>query len=101
MLRFLVRALGLVALASAFAAAVMDGARSIANNTLSWTPLGATLARLAPAKFEQLPAAAAKIHPKLWDPVLIDVLWAPTSVALAVVGIALMALASLGRGRRL
>jgi hypothetical protein len=100
MLRFLVRALGLVALAAAFASAVIDGARSIANNALSVTPLGAALARLAPAKMEQLPALAAKIHPKLWDPVLIDVLYVPTSVALAVVGIALMALASLGRERR-
>jgi hypothetical protein len=100
MLRFFVRALGLFALAAAFASAVRDGAYSIANNNLRWEPLGTTLARLAPAKMEQLPAAAAKIHPKLWDPVLIDVLWAPTSVALAVIGIALMALASLGRGRR-
>jgi hypothetical protein len=33
--------------------------------------------------------------------VLIDILYIPTSVALAVVGIALMALASLGRERRL
>jgi hypothetical protein len=99
-LRFLVRALGLLALAAAFATAVWDGAHSIANNTLSWTPLGATLARLAPASMEQLPAWSAKIHPKLWDPVLIDSLWVPTSAALAAVGIALMALASLGRGRR-
>src|SRR4051812_48799631 len=99
MLRFLARALGLLALAAAFAAAVWDGAHSIANNTLSWTPLGSALARLAPAKMEQLPALAGKIHPKLWDPVLIDILWVPTSVALAVLGIALMGLAALGRGR--
>jgi len=100
MLRFLARALGLLALAAAFAAAVWDGAHSIANNALLWTALGTTLAQLAPAKFEQLPEQAAKIHPKLWDPVLIDLLWVPTSVALAGIGIALMALASLGRGRR-
>jgi hypothetical protein len=93
-LRFLVRAIGLLALAGAFAAAIMDGARSIANNALSLTPLGASLARLAPAKFEQLPALAAKIHPKLWNPVLIDTLYVPTSVALAVVGILLVAASS-------
>ena len=54
MLRFLLRALGLVALAGAFAAAVMDGARSIANNALSLAPTGAALARLAPARIAQL-----------------------------------------------
>src|SRR5690349_18847302 len=94
MLRFLTRALGLILLAGAFAAAVMDGARSIANSAWSMTPLGTTLAHVAPAKSAQLPALAAKIHPKLWDPVLIDILWAPTSVVLAVVGVALVALAS-------
>jgi hypothetical protein len=91
--RFLVRLIGLIALAGAFAAAVMDGARSIANDALSITPLGAALARLAPAKFEQLPALAAKIHPKLWDPVLLDLLYIPAAVALAVVGIILVAIA--------
>ena len=93
MFRFLVRAIGLIALAGAFAAAVMDGARSIANDTLSITPLGSMLARLAPAKFEQLPALAAKIHPKLWDPVLLDALYVPAAVALAVIGIVLVAIA--------
>jgi len=99
-LRFLVRAIGLVALAGAFAVAVMDGARSIANNALLVTPLGVSLARLSPAKFEQLPALAAKIHPKLWDPVLIHALYVPTCVALAIVGIMLVTIASSTRGSR-
>ena len=99
MLRFLARALGLVALAGAFSAAVVDGARSIANSTLSLTPLGSALAALAPAKFAALPAAAARINPKLWDPVLIDVLYVPTSAVLAALGILLVALASAGRRR--
>ena len=100
MLRFLARALGLVALAGAFAAAAVDGARSIANNDWSMTPLGAALGRVAPAKLAALPALAGRISPKLWDPVLIDVLYVPTSVALAVLGIALMALGASGRQRR-
>ncbi len=97
MLRFLVRALGLIALAGAFVAAVMDGARSIANSTLSLSPLGAALAALAPAKFAALPAQVARLNPKLWDPVLIDALYVPTSAALALAGVALMAL---GAARR-
>jgi hypothetical protein len=99
MLRFCVRALGFIALAWAFAAAVMDGARSIANSAVLLTPLGATMARLAPDRFQQLPLLAARIHPKLWDPVLIHILYVPTFVALAVVGLALTALAPPQRGR--
>ncbi len=97
MLRFLARTLGLLALVGAFAAAVVDGARSIANNAWSLTPLGAALGRIAPAKLAALPALASRISPKLWDPVLIDVLYVPTSLVLAALGIALMALGSAGR----
>jgi hypothetical protein len=100
MLRFLARTLGLLALVGAFAAAVVDGARSIANNDWSMTPLGATLGRVAPAKLAALPALAGKVSPKLWDPVLIDVLYLPTSIALAVLGIAFMALGASGRRRQ-
>ena len=100
MLRFFVRAFGLLALAGAFALAIMDGARSLANSAVSLTPLGSSLARLSPAKFEQLPALASKISPKLWDPVLLDLLWVPTSAVLAVVGVLLMALAAPRRERR-
>ena len=99
MLRLLVRALGFVALAWAFAAAVMDGARSIANSTVLLTPLGSTIARLAPERFQELPSLAARIHPKLWDPVLIHILYIPTFIVLAVVGLALTALAPPQRGR--
>ena len=100
MLRFLVRALGFLALAGAFVLGVEDGARSLANGEVSLQPLGASLARLAPQKFQQLPALAAHIHPKLWDPVLIDVLWLPTSAALLILGALLAGLASPRRARR-
>ena len=100
MLRFLLRALGLAALAGAFAAAVMDGARSIANGALALSPTGTALARLAPAKITAYSTWAQKSHPKLWDPVLLDLLWVPTCVTLALLGILLMALGSTGRARR-
>ena len=89
MLRFWLRALGLLALAGAFAAAVMDGASSLVNDAVSLTSLGAALAQLAPAKFEQLPALVGKSHPWLWDPVLLHLLYVPVSLALAVLGVAL------------
>ena len=100
MLRFLIRALGFLALAGAFVLAVEDGARSLANGAVMLQPLGGSLARLAPQKFQQLPALAAHIHPKLWDPVLIDVLWIPTSAALLLLGAMLAALSSPRRARR-
>jgi hypothetical protein len=98
-LRFLIRALGFLALAGALVVAVEDGARSLANGALSLQPLGGSLARLAPQKFSQLPAIVSHVSPKLWDPVLIDVLWLPTSASLLVVGAVLAALASPRRSR--
>jgi len=92
-LRLLFRLTGLISLAGAFAAAVIDAARTLANGRLEWTPAGVTLDRLFPAKFEALPALAARIHPKLWDPVLLTILWSPTALILAVVGLLLLALA--------
>ncbi len=91
MLRLLFRLVGLLTLAAAFAAAVIDGARTLADQQLEFTPLGATLGYVLREKFAALPTLAARIHPKLWDPVLLSLLYAPTFLALAVVGVALMA----------
>lgn len=92
MLRLLFRLIGLLSLAGAFAAAVIDAARTLANQQLEITPAGVTLATLFPSKFQALPALAAKIHPKLWDPVLVTMLWTPTALILAVIGFLLLAL---------
>ncbi len=91
-LRLLFRLIGLLTLAAAFAAAVIDGARTLADQQLEFTPLGVTLSYVLRDKFAALPALVAKIHPKLWDPVLLSVLYSPTFLALAVIGVALMAL---------
>ena len=90
MLRLLFRLLGLLTLAGAFAAAVIDGARTLADQQLELTPLGATLGFVLRDKFAALPALVGKIHPKLWDPVLLSVLYVPTFLALAILGAALM-----------
>jgi hypothetical protein len=91
-LRLLFRFLGIVTLAGAFAAAVIDGARTLADQKLEMTPLGATLGYVLRDKFAALPALVAKINPKLWDPVLLSVLYAPTFLALALIGVVLMIL---------
>jgi len=90
-LRLLFRGIGLLTLAGAFAAAVLDGARTLADQRLEFTPLGLTLAALSPTKFATLPALAAKIHTKLWDPVLVTVMYIPTFFILVVIGLALIA----------
>jgi hypothetical protein len=77
-------------LAGAFAAAVIDGARSLADQKLTLTPLGNALGSQFPAKMAALPALARKIHPLLWDPVLLWVLYRPTFVDLAVLGLVFM-----------
>lgn len=100
MLRWLFRAIGLFCLAGAFAAAVLDGASSIADQKLVLTPLGVTLATAFPAKFPLLPALARKVHPLLWDPVLLSALYVPTSVALAVVGTVLFVFSRARSARR-
>ncbi len=81
---------GLLALAGAFAAAVLDAARTVADQRLEFTPGGRTLATLFPTEFAELPALAGRIHPKLWDPVLVSMLYAPTALDLMLIGAALI-----------
>ena len=91
MLRWVVRALGLLLLASAFAAAVMDGARSLADQQVALTSMGAALGRMFPAKMAVLPALVGKLHPWLWDPVVLSILYVPAFLDLAVLGLVVMA----------
>ena len=89
--RLLFRFVGLILLAGAFAAAVIDGARSLAAQQVVLTPMGATLAYAFPSKFPLLqPFVEKRLHPLLWDPVLLDILSAPAFLDLAVLGFALI-----------
>src|SRR5580698_1831896 len=90
-MRLIGRFIGLALLAGAFAAAVIDGARSIAASHLTLTPLGATLFWAFPNKMPLLqPFVERQIHPLLWNPVLYNVLLAPSWAALGVAGFALL-----------
>ena len=65
-------------LAAGFAAVVIDGARSIASNTLVLTSFGETLAQLAPAKYPLWQAAIEKKFGAFaWDPVATTLLALP------------------------
>lgn len=90
MLRFLARVLGLLLLAAGFVGLVVDATRSIANETVSFTPLGDVAAMLLPRAFPTLPATVGGIHPALWDPVLVSLFLVPAAVAGVVLGALLL-----------
>ena len=88
MIRWLLRIIGLACLAGAFAAAIIDGARSIGAGQVILTPAGATAYWIAPKKMPLLEPFLAKHGASvLWDPVIVDVLMVPTWAALAVLGL--------------
>jgi hypothetical protein len=95
--RLFARVLAFLMIAGAFAAAVIDGARSIGADQLSLTPLGTTLFWAMPAKFPLLqPLIERKFGQFAWDHLLFIFLMAPTFVVLALAGALLLYLA---RGR--
>jgi hypothetical protein len=90
-MRFIGRLIGLALLAGAFAAAVIDGARSIAASHILLTSLGATLYWAFPNKMPLVqPFIERQIHPLLWNPILYNILLAPTWAVLGVVGFVLI-----------
>jgi hypothetical protein len=89
-MRFLARIIGLIALAGAFAAAVIDGARSIAIGDCALTSTGAALYWLSP---KALAGVQASVENRLgawaWNDVLVRVLFAPAFITLAILSLAL------------
>lgn len=91
-MRLLFRLLGLLCLAAAFAALIVDGTTSVAANRIELHPLGDTLAKLSPEGFAHFHATVAAKAPSLWDPVLASLFMLPTWAVLGVVGLLLLAL---------
>jgi hypothetical protein len=93
MFRLTFRFLGLLLLAAAFAALVVDGTRSIAGGALSLAPFGQTMLWLLPSKFASVKAAAQHaLPPFFWDSVMVHVLHMPTWVVAGGLGVLLMLL---------
>ncbi|MCG6122235.1 MAG: hypothetical protein MEP57_05945 [Microvirga sp.] len=91
MIRFVLRLVGFLLVAAAFVGFVVDGARTIANAELSFTPLGQVLFQLFPESFPMLePAITRHVHPMLWDPVVLNLLLAPAAVVAFVLGALLL-----------
>lgn len=82
-MRFLVRILGLMALAGAFVAALLDGARWIANGAFAPTTAGALIGDLAPRAVANAQSLVeARLGPKAWEEVIVRGLSAPLFVYL-------------------
>lgn len=92
-LRFLLRLLGYLLIAAGFVGLVIDGARSIANTALLFTPLGEVLAALMRERYLQIqPMIERNLHPLLWDPVVLNLLRAPAELVALVLGFLLLRL---------
>ncbi len=92
-MRALLRLAGFLLVAAGFVAAVMDGARSIAASEIDYARLGESAFRLLGERFLALqPAVERSLHPLLWDPVLTNLLLAPTSLLLLALGFLLLRL---------
>jgi hypothetical protein len=84
MARLFLRLAGFAGLAFAFALFVKDATRSIAGGELLLTPFGLDCATLFPTRFAQLqPLIERHLHPLLWDPVMLALLYLPTWAVLA------------------
>lgn len=90
-MRFLLRFVGYLSVAAGFVALVIDGARSIANAGLRFTPVSEVLIAVVQGRYQLIqPAIERNIHPWLWDPVLLTVLRAPAAGAALVLGFMLL-----------
>ena len=96
-MRVLLRLLGLLLLAGAFAAVIVDGTRSIAAGQIELLPLGEAVGRLSPDALTHFRQAVQGRFPALWDPTLVRVLQLPIWAVLGALGLLLLIA---GRPRR-
>jgi Ni/Fe-hydrogenase subunit HybB-like protein len=87
MIRLTFRFLGMLLLAAAFAALIIDGTKSIAASAVIYTPAAETAQQMFPEKFKLLQPGLERIHPMLWNPVAADILRLPVWVIIAVFGL--------------
>jgi hypothetical protein len=89
--RTLLRLLGLVLVAAGFIGLIVDGTRSIVNETLAFNSLRDTMDALSPTSAGDLEAFLRRTgFPSLWDPVVLDLLKAPASLTALLIGLLLL-----------
>src|SRR5436305_10226088 len=77
MIRLTFRFLGVLLLAAAFAALIIDGTKSIAASAVIYTPAADTAQQIFPEKYKLLQPALEYIHPLLWNPGMATILRLP------------------------
>jgi hypothetical protein len=92
MFRTSFRLAGLLFLAGAFAAMIVDGTRSISAGAPALMPLQQFLMIVAPDIVPKIHASIAAHAPSLWDPAALTVLKAPVWAATGLTGILLFLL---------
>ena len=98
MFSFLSRLIGLVFLAVALVAAVMDITKSIGASEIVMTQLGAAWAGISITSIQAAQGAIqGYVHPFLWDPIIQWILWWPTWLVFGILAVIFLAL---GRKRR-
>jgi ABC-type Fe3+ transport system permease subunit len=98
LIRTLIRSFSLVCFAAAIVAAVLDATRSIADSRLVTTSLAADWNHVSPRSLENLESWTIEtLHPYLWDPILVNLLAAPTWAVFTVLA---LLFAFLARRRR-
>jgi hypothetical protein len=92
MIRLTFRFLGILVLAAAFAALIIDGTKSIASSTITYTPAAETAQQIFPEKYKLLQPTLEHIHPLVWNPVATDILRLPIWIIIASFGLICLAL---------
>jgi hypothetical protein len=93
MFRFLFRFIGLWLLAGAFVALVIDGTRSITAGRVVIMPMVEAWLAIHPGSLDWLKTVVERdVAPRLWDPVVLSVLYAPLWAVLGALGAVLVVL---------
>jgi len=88
MIRFLLRAIGLICLAAGFILPIYDGTKSIAGNRVFFTSVRALWELFNAASLAKLePMIRPYAGGLIWDPVMVSLLAAPSWSLLGVLGI--------------
>ncbi len=96
----LLRLSGYLLVAIAFVVGLMDATRAVANGGWSFTPLGQSLFQLLSERYLLLqPAIERHVSVALWENVVLPVTLWPTALVALGLGVALVALGSIGRRR--
>lgn len=87
MIRFVFRFVGFCILAAAFVALLYDGTKTLAGTQVYFTKLGDTWNAVHSTSLQLLqPAIERHVSPWLWEAVVLNILTAPTSLVLGILG---------------